>query len=65
LGLDIAQFSECLDSGRYAEEVKKDYQDGAAYGVEGTPTFFINGYKLVGAQPFEVFQQIIEAELKR
>jgi len=65
LGLDVAKFSDCLDSGQYAEEVKKDYQDGVAYGVEGTPTFFINGYKLVGAQPFEVFKKILEAKLKR
>lgn len=65
LGLDAALFSKCLEAGRYADEVKKDYQDGIVYGVEGTPTFFINGYKVMGAQPFEVFQQLIEAKLKR
>lgn len=65
LKLNVKRFSDCLNSGLYAQEVKKDYQDGLAYGVNGTPTFFINGYKLVGAQPFEVFQQVIEAELKR
>ncbi len=65
LRLDAAKFSDCLDSGRYAEEVQKDYQDGILYGVEGTPTFFINGYKVVGAQPFEVFKKLIEAKLKR
>lgn len=65
LGLDAARFRDCLDTGRYAEEVKKDYQDGLAYGVEGTPIFFINGYRVMGAQPFKVFQQLIEAKLKR
>jgi protein-disulfide isomerase len=64
LGLDRARFRECLDSGRYKEEVQQDFKDGASYGVGGTPTFFINGRKLVGAQPFSAFQQVIEDELK-
>jgi len=63
LGLDQARFRECLDSGRYKEEVQGDFKDGAKYGVRGTPTFFINGRKLVGAQPFSAFQQVIEDEL--
>lgn len=64
LGLDGARFRECLSSKRYAAEVQKDFNDGKGYGVTGTPTFFINGVKLVGAQPFSAFQQAIEAELK-
>ena len=32
--------------------------------IKGTPTFFINGIKVVGAQPYEVFEQIIEPELE-
>ncbi|MEM5804955.1 MAG: DsbA family protein [Candidatus Aenigmatarchaeota archaeon] len=63
LGLDTAKFNECLDSGKYANEVQKDVQDGMAYGVSGTPTFFINGIKVVGAQPYSVFKQIIDQEL--
>lgn len=65
LGLDATQFTECLESQRYAEEVNQDLLDGVAYGVNATPTFFMNGYKLVGAQPFEVFQWVIETKLKR
>ena len=63
LGLDITQFNECLDSGKMASEVEKDFQDGASYGISGTPTFFINGVMVVGAKPYEVFQQVIEQEL--
>lgn len=65
LGLNSAKFNECLDSDKYADEVKKDLADGESYGVDGTPAFFINGVKLVGAQPYEEFEKIIEAELKK
>jgi len=64
IGLDGEDFDSILDSGKYADEVRKDIQDGESYGVQGTPTFFINGKILVGAQPFSAFQQIIEEELK-
>ena len=45
-------------------EVEKDMADGSAYGVSGTPTLYINGNPVVGAQPFLVFKEIIESELK-
>lgn len=63
IGLDTGKFNECLDSGKYTQEVKKDFADGGAAGITGTPGFIINGKSLVGAQPYSVFQQIIEAEL--
>ncbi|MFH1054276.1 MAG: thioredoxin domain-containing protein [Candidatus Woesearchaeota archaeon] len=63
LGLDTAAFNTCLDSGEMADEVKKDFQDGQKAGVTGTPAFFINGRLVVGAQPFSVFKQAIDAEL--
>ena len=65
LGLDASEFNQCLDSDKYAGEVKKDFDDGAAAGAGGTPTFFINGTSLVGAQPFETFKQIIDSELEK
>jgi protein-disulfide isomerase len=64
LGLDTEAFNACLDSGKYAAEVQQDFNEGKAAGVSGTPTFFINGQKIVGAQPFSAFQQIIEQELE-
>jgi len=63
LGLDTEQFNSCVDEGKYRAEVQADFAAGQAAGVSGTPTFFINGQKIVGAQPFSVFQQIIDAEL--
>ena len=63
LGLYSVVFDNCLDSGKYAVEVRKDMNDGRAAGVSGTPTFFINGEELAGAQPFGVFEQIIEKKL--
>jgi protein-disulfide isomerase len=65
LGLDVEQFSECLSSQRYAEEVLKDLRDGVSYGVKGTPAFFINGDKLEGAWPFGKFKDVIDAALAR
>ena len=63
LGLDTATFNDCLDSGKQASEVEKDYQDGESYGVTATPTFFINGQLLRGAKPFETFKTLIDAAL--
>lgn len=65
LGLDVAKFTECLDSGKYKEEVQKDQSDGQKYGVSGTPAFFINGVEVSGAQPYSAFEKVIEQELKK
>ena len=64
LGIDASAFNECLDSGKYTEEVQKDYQDGISYGVTGTPAFFINGVAIIGAQPFANFKAAIDAALQ-
>lgn len=64
LGLNTAKFDACLDNGETADIVKKDFEDGSKAGVNGTPTFFINGKKVVGAQPFTVFEAAIEEALK-
>lgn len=60
LGYDI---STCLSSGEFRSEVLKDTADAQSAGGRGTPYFVINGNAISGAQPFSVFQQIIEAEL--
>jgi protein-disulfide isomerase len=64
IGLDTAKFNSCLDSGKMASEVQKDFQDGQSYGVRGTPAFFINGQLVSGAQPYANFEAAIEAALK-
>ena len=61
-------FDSCLTSGKYIEEIRKDLSDGRDYGVSGTPGFFVGndelGYvELKGAQPFESFKKVIDAQL--
>ena len=63
LGLDGEEFERCLGSDRYEQAIEEDIAAAERLGVEGTPTFFINGRKLVGAQPYESFQRVIEEEL--
>ena len=63
IGLDVAAFSECLGDNRRMDQVRQEYAEGAALGVSSTPTFFVNGREVKGAQPFEVFQAEIEAAL--
>jgi protein-disulfide isomerase len=63
LGLDTDTFNDCLDTGKLTTEVQKDSQDARTYGVGGTPGFFINGQQVSGAQPFSIFQQVIDAAL--
>ena len=63
IGIEEMAFNRCVDSGKHQKEVADDYSDGWKRGVDGTPAFFINGRRLVGAQPFAAFQKIIEEEL--
>ena len=60
IGYDI---TACMDSGKYRDEVQKDFDEGGASGVQGTPGFFVNGQLISGAQPYQVFKQLIDAEL--
>ncbi|MFZ5800296.1 MAG: DsbA family protein [Candidatus Omnitrophota bacterium] len=64
IGLDSARFNACLDAGEMAAEVKKDMRDAQKYEVQSTPTFFINGIIIRGAQPYAAFEELIEKELK-
>lgn len=63
LGLDVAALNACIDDGSQQAEVEADARDAAALGVNGTPTFFINGIPLVGAQPLVQFRSVIDGEL--
>ena len=64
LGLDTSAFSECLDSGKYTQLIQEESSAASSIGVRSTPTFLINGQAVVGAQPFEIFQQTIDPLLK-
>ncbi|HAL17890.1 MAG TPA: hypothetical protein DCP32_14445 [Anaerolineaceae bacterium] len=63
LNMDLNAFQQCLDESRYEAEVTADFEYASSIGISSTPTFFINGVALIGAQPFEVFQEVIELEL--
>lgn len=63
LGLDETAFNACYSSGRFRDEVTADRDWGSNLGINSTPTFFINGIALVGAQPYATFQHVIEMEL--
>lgn len=65
LGLDANQFRSCLDSKKYDKNVSDDLAAGQKAGVNGTPTVFINGLPIVGAQPYSAFQTVIDQELKK
>jgi protein-disulfide isomerase len=62
-GLDVAQFRQALATNRYQAEVQADFEEGQQLGLTGTPSFMINGQLVVGAQPLEVFRQVIEEAL--
>ncbi len=62
-GVDRPKMEECYESGRYDSRLASDANEGRAAGVSGTPTFFINGVRVSGAQSFPALKQIIEAEL--
>jgi protein-disulfide isomerase len=65
LGLNEDEFNTCLDSGKYKQLVQEDVQVSRSIGVQSAPSFIINQQPVVGAQPYEVFEQIIEAELAK
>ena len=62
---DQAAFDACLDSSETAALVRQDMTEAEAYGVSSTPTIFINGRMITGAQTFETFEAIINDELAR
>lgn len=65
IGLDLNQFSECLESGKYRAFIEKQKQDCIAAGIYGTPTFYINGKVVVAPKTKEELTSIIDGELKK
>ena len=63
--LDSAKFDQCVDSGRHAAGIAEDMKTGEQMGVASTPTLYINGRPVLGAQPFEYFKRVIDEELAR
>jgi protein-disulfide isomerase len=65
LGLEAAAFNACLDTSKYGERVRDGVAQGTRLGVNSTPTIYINGRMLSGAQPYEMFVSVIDEELSR
>lgn len=63
LSLNVDQFQSCITTEKYKDAVTADSDFAVNLGVRSTPTFFINGLAVVGAQPLEVFKQVIDKEL--
>ncbi|NWG01609.1 MAG: DsbA family protein, partial [Syntrophaceae bacterium] len=74
LHLDLVKFQDCLESGRYTNEIRKDLSEGQRAGVKGTPTFLIGtpeqGFsrmkalkRIRGAQPYPVFKEVLDSML--
>lgn len=64
VGVKQSEFEACLDSDKYLAQVEEEIGQGQDIGVKSTPTFFVNGMLVSGAQPIEVFSEIIDSELK-
>jgi protein-disulfide isomerase len=64
-GVDVSKWKSSVDGHHTQAAIQADMTAGSALGANGTPTFFINGHKLVGAMPLDSFKQVIDAELAR
>jgi protein-disulfide isomerase len=65
LGLETAAFDKCLDSGERAEAVKSSQDEAQKLGLQGTPSFFLNGRFFSGSGSYDQMRQMLEDELKR
>jgi protein-disulfide isomerase len=63
IGLEMTTFEACITERKYKDAVQADSDFAVNLGVQSTPTFFINGLAIVGAQPLDVFKQVIDKEL--
>lgn len=63
IGVDVNIFKDCMKSGRYLSKIDRDIAEGKSVGVKSTPTFFVNGRIISGAQPFSVFEEEINKHL--
>ena len=65
IGLNMAKFKAAMDQHLYKQQIDDDSKTGSANGANGTPAFFINGQFLSGAQPFDAFKKVIDAEMQK
>ncbi|AKQ66869.1 Periplasmic thiol:disulfide interchange protein DsbA [Myxococcus hansupus] len=65
LGLNMDKFKAAMDQGKFNAQIEADMAQASSLGANGTPTFFINGRTLIGAQPVDAFKRVIDEELKK
>ena len=65
MGLDAGKFSTCAASDRFDADIRSATESGQSLGIDSTPTFFVNGRRLVGALPADQFAEVIDDELSR
>lgn len=63
LGLDNEKFSNCLKTGKYKQKIDNQIQEANDLGIKSTPTFYVNGKIINGAQKYEIFRDLINEEL--
>jgi len=63
IGLNVSQFEGDLEDPGVIAQVERDQTEAKRFGINGTPTFFVNGRKITGAQPLDTFRAVIDAEL--
>lgn len=64
IGLDADAFTRCLDERRFAADVERDVDEAQALGINSTPTFLINGQRVIGATSLEEFRAVIDKALQ-
>lgn len=65
LGLDVQRFTESIDKGKHSKEIDRDIKLAEDLDLYNTPTFYINGRRVIGERPLSYFRQIIDEELKK
>tara|TARA_B100001971_G_scaffold215195_1_gene260260 strand:+ start:88006 stop:89016 length:1011 start_codon:yes stop_codon:yes gene_type:complete len=63
IGVKEGDFKKCMESKKYFAQIEKDIEQGKKLNVKSTPTFFVNGKLVTGAQPVEVFSELIDEDL--
>ena len=63
LGLDTKKFTESIDGKKHSSEIERDKKLALDMDLYNTPTFFINGRRVIGERPFEYLKKIIDEEL--
>lgn len=64
IGLDTKKFTDCIDKMRHSSLIERDKKLALSLDLYNTPTFFINGRKVVGDVPYDYLKKVVEEELK-